>query len=87
MQFYKGCLKNSVRFTTGLFYFGGHGYENNGKTYLMPTDAPKFSEITDGDRTCIEGQRSVEDVQHRCDPKLMVILLDTCRTRLANLSF
>ena len=59
----------------GLFYFGGHGYEENGKTYLVPVDAPsKWStECT------ICADEVLSDMQ-QANTKLNVLILDVCRT-------
>nr|CAB3263603.1 mucosa-associated lymphoid tissue lymphoma translocation protein 1-like [Phallusia mammillata] len=58
-----------------VFYFGGHGYENDGQCYLVPTDAPsKYISAH-----CIQAHSALEDVQRRCEPSMMLILLDICR--------
>ena len=59
-----------------VFYFAGHGFELNGKHYLVPVDAP--ADWTQGDAVCI--QWVLEAIWGK-RPQLTVILLDMCRMR------
>ena len=59
-----------------LFYFGGHGFEEHGKTYLVPIDV-------DSEWTChtaISAEEILADIQQQESTKLDVFLLDVCRT-------
>ena len=58
----------------GLFYFGGHGYEEDGKTYLVPVDAPKDwnAQVT----VCAE---EILSQMQKTKTKLDVLILDVCR--------
>lgn len=59
----------------GMFYFGGHGYEEGGKTYLVPVDAP-----TNWSAQCtICADQVLSDMQHS-KTELNVLILDVCRT-------
>ncbi|XP_078491317.1 mucosa-associated lymphoid tissue lymphoma translocation protein 1-like [Ciona intestinalis] len=60
-----------------VFYFGGHGYENDGKCFLVPIDAPPDYQNND----CVPAQSELENMKRRGDPNLMLILLDICRKR------
>src|SRR5579871_5378541 len=62
---------------TGLFYYAGHGVENQGQNYLIPVDAE------------LETPRDLEDnavaidkvtrVMKEADDRLNIIVLDACR--------
>ncbi|XP_041966042.1 mucosa-associated lymphoid tissue lymphoma translocation protein 1 isoform X2 [Alosa sapidissima] len=58
----------------GLFYYAGHGYEQTGRNYMVPIDAPR--PYNTGDCVCV--QRIMKMMQER-RTALNVILLDTCR--------
>eukprot|EP00794_Sanderia_malayensis_P009826 gene9825-10834_t len=58
----------------GLFYFGGHGYEEGGKTYLVPVDAPK--DWTPQNTVCAD---EVLSQMQQSKTKLDVLFLDVCR--------
>ncbi|CAK8692792.1 unnamed protein product [Clavelina lepadiformis] len=60
-----------------VFYFGGHGFQKDGKTYLMPVDATESNYHKD----CLEADWELENIQRRCSPSLTLALLDTCRRR------
>ena len=58
-----------------LFYFAGHGFETNGKSYLMPVNA--------SDTYSCSENLATNDVLHAMqdrEARLKVMLLDCCRT-------
>ena len=59
----------------GVFYFGGHGYEANGKTYLVPVDAP-----LNWNSECTICADVVLSKMQQSKTKLDVLFLDVCRT-------
>ena len=59
----------------GIFYFGGHGYEENGKTYLVPVDAP-----SNWNAECTIRADHVLSEMQKSKTKLNVLILDVCRT-------
>ncbi|XP_065672502.1 mucosa-associated lymphoid tissue lymphoma translocation protein 1 isoform X4 [Hydra vulgaris] len=58
-----------------LFYFSGHGFEVNGKTYLVPVDA-SASWTTD---SAMSAENILSTIQLCKKTKLDVLLLDVCR--------
>ncbi|XP_047139673.1 mucosa-associated lymphoid tissue lymphoma translocation protein 1 isoform X1 [Hydra vulgaris] len=58
-----------------LFYFSGHGFEVNGKTYLVPVDA-SASWTTD---SAMSAENILSRIQLCKKTKLDVLLLDVCR--------
>lgn len=63
-----------------LFYFCGHGFEECGKTYLVPVDADTQWTV---DRA-ISAEYILSKIQHCKRTKLDVMILDVCRIRLGN---
>ena len=59
-----------------VFYFAGHGFELNGKHYLVPVDAP--ADWKQEDAICIQW---ILEAIWKSRPQLTVILLDMCRLR------
>ncbi|XP_051726267.1 mucosa-associated lymphoid tissue lymphoma translocation protein 1 isoform X2 [Ctenopharyngodon idella] len=57
-----------------VFYYAGHGYEHNGRNYLVAIDAPRPYRT----ENCVCVQRVMHSMQER-KAQLNVILLDTCR--------
>ncbi|KAK3601057.1 hypothetical protein CHS0354_029283 [Potamilus streckersoni] len=57
-----------------VFYFCGHGFDEDGRSYLVPTDAPA-GYVTD-DCVCVN---SVLNKIENCDPALIFMILDICR--------
>ncbi|XP_065059828.1 mucosa-associated lymphoid tissue lymphoma translocation protein 1-like isoform X2 [Rhopilema esculentum] len=63
----------------GLFYFGGHGYEENGKTFLVPVDAP-----TNWDSENCVCADQVLSLMQRSKTKFNMMVLDVCRLPSGN---
>ncbi|VDN05274.1 unnamed protein product [Thelazia callipaeda] len=61
-----------------IFYFVGHGFERNGKNYLLPVDAP-ISNYSLDDAISVDWILSVLESSH---PALNLILLDVCRKNI-----
>lgn len=59
----------------GLFYFAGHGFEAEGKSYLMPVDASDEYNCTKN----LPTNEVLVAMQER-EAKLKVLLIDCCRT-------
>ena len=59
----------------GVFYFGGHGYEESGRTYLVPVDAP-----SQWNSECTICADTVLSQMQESKTKLNVLFLDVCRT-------
>lgn len=59
-----------------FFYYAGHGFELNGKHYLVPVDAPR--DWTQEDAICVQW---ILELMWKARPKLTVIILDMCRIR------
>uniref|UniRef100_A0A8D0DSH0 MALT1 paracaspase n=1 Tax=Salvator merianae TaxID=96440 RepID=A0A8D0DSH0_SALMN len=60
----------------GLLYYAGHGYENYGNSFMVPTDAPNPYRAAN----CLCVQNILKRMQEK-DTGLNVFLLDMCRKR------
>ncbi|KAK3099026.1 hypothetical protein FSP39_025389 [Pinctada imbricata] len=60
----------------GVFYFCGHGFEEDGRCYLVPPDARAGYTIDD----CVCAEKVLQRMQ-KPDPALTVLILDICRIR------
>ena len=58
-----------------LFYFCGHGFEEHGKTYLVPIDATADWSSSN----TLSAEHVLSNIQHCKTTKLDVLLLDVCR--------
>lgn len=63
----------------GFFYFSGHGFENNGENYMIPSDASLTSQSID--KNCININYLFQHLEKVGNPT-NVILLDACRNNL-----
>ncbi|MCK8493215.1 caspase family protein [Spirosoma sp. RP8] len=64
-------------YQVGLFYYAGHGVQNNGNNYLVPTDAQPESK-NEIEYECIDANRiltKMEDARTRTN----IVVLDACR--------
>ncbi|XP_052791695.1 mucosa-associated lymphoid tissue lymphoma translocation protein 1-like [Mya arenaria] len=57
-----------------VFYFCGHGFEERGVSYLIPTDAPSMSSPGE----CVNTSLILHNFQKK-NPALVFLVLDTCR--------
>lgn len=62
-----------------LFYFSGHGFQYNGLNYLVPVDNDNPTSPADMDKSHLNVQKLIDSMQQR-RPKLMIIILDACRS-------
>ncbi|CAH1252722.1 MALT1 [Branchiostoma lanceolatum] len=60
----------------GVFYYGGHGYENRGQQFMMPVDVPVTYRASD----CVCAQMVLKKMQEK-STGLNLLLLDMCRMR------
>ena len=63
-----------------FFYYAGHGFELNGKHYLLPVDA--LGTWQQEDAICVQW---ILELMWKAKPKMAVIILDMCRVRLVHL--
>ncbi|MBS1487863.1 MAG: caspase family protein [Bacteroidetes bacterium] len=64
--------------TIGLFYYAGHGLQNEGENYLVPVEANiKYED--DIPRACFAVQRVVVANMERSNSRMNIIILDACR--------
>ncbi|XP_077973007.1 mucosa-associated lymphoid tissue lymphoma translocation protein 1-like [Styela clava] len=59
-----------------VLYLAGHGFENDGQCYIVPTDAPKDYTY----ENCFSVKKMIQDISLH-DLHLTVVLLDVCRRR------
>ncbi|XP_052794466.1 mucosa-associated lymphoid tissue lymphoma translocation protein 1-like [Mya arenaria] len=59
-----------------VFYFCGHGFEDSGVSYLVPTDAPSMYSPEE----CVNTSQVLYNFQKK-NPALVFMVLDICRTR------
>ena len=72
IKVFAGLLDSGVY---ALFYFAGHGFEANGKSYLMPINASDKYECTEN-----VSSNEVLQLMKEKEARLKVLLLDCCRT-------
>jgi len=64
--------------TVGLFYYAGHGIQNEGENYLVPVEANVQYE-DDIPRTCMPVQRIIMANMERSNSRMNILILDACR--------
>ncbi len=64
--------------TVGLFYYAGHGLQNEGENYLIPIDAEVKDDI-DIPRVCLPMQRVVLANMERSSTRMNIVIMDACR--------
>jgi tetratricopeptide (TPR) repeat protein len=64
--------------TIGLFYYAGHGLQNEGENYLVPVEA-NIQYEDDIPRACFAVQRVVVANMERSNTRMNIIILDACR--------
>jgi mucosa-associated lymphoid tissue lymphoma translocation protein 1 len=57
-----------------VFYFCGHGFEEHGMSYLVPTDAPAAYTAQE----CVCAQEILANIQKK-EPPVIFMILDICR--------
>lgn len=69
-------FKNTINeYDTGLFYFAGHGFEFNGRNYLVPCDCKELDDAIDI-TNLIKIMSTKKDFTS-------IVILDCCRTDIA----
>ena len=68
-------LLDCAQGTYSLFYFSGHGFEENGKTYMVPVDASGSWTS----QLALSAEYVLSRIQCCKKTKLDVLLLDVCR--------
>jgi tetratricopeptide (TPR) repeat protein len=64
--------------TIGLFYYAGHGLQNEGENYLVPIEADvKYDD--DIPRMCLPMQRVVLANMERSSTRMNIVIMDACR--------
>ena len=71
LEFFEYLLVIGVH---ALFYFAGHGFEENGENYLVPVDVHEGFSLLE----CIKAQYILRIMQDR-DTAFNFLILDTCR--------
>lgn len=64
--------------TVGLFYYAGHGLQNEGENYLVPVEA-NIQYDDDIPRTCMPVQRVIMANMERSNSRMNIVVLDACR--------
>jgi tetratricopeptide (TPR) repeat protein len=64
--------------TIGLFYYAGHGLQNEGENYLVPVEA-NIQYEDDIPRMCFPVQRVVVANMERSNTRMNIVILDACR--------
>lgn len=64
--------------TVGLFYYAGHGIQNEGENYLVPVEA-NVQYDDDIPRTCMPVQRIIMANMERSNSRMSIVILDACR--------
>jgi tetratricopeptide (TPR) repeat protein len=64
--------------TVGLFYYAGHGLQNEGENYLVPIEAAvKYDD--DIPRMCLPMHRVVLANMERSSTRMNIVIMDACR--------
>jgi tetratricopeptide (TPR) repeat protein len=64
--------------TVGLFYYAGHGLQNEGENYLVPVEANvKYDD--DIPRMCLPMHRVVLANMERSSTRMNIVIMDACR--------
>lgn len=59
-----------------VFYFCGHGFEENGILFLVPTDAPSMYKAEE----CVCANMVLQNIQEK-QPPVVIMIMDICRQR------
>lgn len=77
-KFYEKLSNGPKDQTVGLFYYAGHGLQNEGENYLVPVEA-NIQYDDDIPRMCFPVQRVVVANMERSNSRMNIIVLDACR--------
>jgi hypothetical protein len=65
--------------TIALFYYAGHGVQDNGRNYIVPAGAPIPQAERDYDRSLVGVDSIVLDRMQQANAGLSILVLDACR--------
>jgi hypothetical protein len=65
--------------TVALFYYAGHGLQENARNFIVPNGAPMPRSDNDYDRNLVAVDDVVLRAMQEADAKLSIIILDACR--------
>lgn len=77
-KFHENLANGPKDQTVGLFYYAGHGIQNQGENYLVPVEANVQFE-DDIPRTCMPVQRIIMANMERSNSRINIMILDACR--------
>ncbi len=77
-QFHEKLATGPKDQTVGLFYYAGHGIQNQGENYLVPVEA-NIQYEDDIPRMCMPVQRIVMANMERSNSRINILILDACR--------
>ncbi len=78
LKFHEKLTNGPKDQTIGLFYYAGHGLQNEGENYLVPVEANvKYDD--DIPRMCLPMQRVVLANMERSSTRMNIVIMDACR--------
>ncbi|MBI3482558.1 MAG: caspase family protein [Bacteroidetes bacterium] len=78
LKFHEKLVNGTKDQTIGLFYFSGHGLQNDGENYLVPVDA-RIEYQDDIPRQCFPVQKIILENMERSNTRMNILILDACR--------
>lgn len=63
-----------------LFYFSGHGYQVNGRNYLMPVDDDEIATDEDVEDRAFDAEKELDRLARKSPSCVTIFILDCCRT-------
>ena len=77
-KFHEKLVNGPKDQTIGLFYYSGHGLQNDGENYLVPVDA-HIEYQDDIVRQCFPVQKIILENMERSNTRMNILILDACR--------
>jgi uncharacterized caspase-like protein len=77
-QFHEKLVNGPKGQTVGLFFYAGHGLQNEGENYLVPVDANLEYE-DDIARQCFPVQKIILANMERSNSRMNIVIMDACR--------
>src|SRR5258708_24076892 len=77
-KFHEKLVNGPKDQTIGLFYYSGHGLQNDGENYLVPVDA-HIEYQDDIARQCFPVQKIILENMERSNTRMNILVLDACR--------
>ena len=78
LKFHEKLVNGPKDQTIGLFYYSGHGLQNDGENYLVPVDA-HIEYQDDIPRQCFPVQKIILENMERSNTRMNILVLDACR--------